>query len=104
MSDDQYQWNQAARIRCLRDYLGLKPEELAAALKLGLRSYQRFESGGAAIPAGVLEDVAVLVHRLDELAADYSQRDTLSITGMTSFELRAAGIAAAANPDLHITP
>ena len=102
MSDDEYQWDQSARIRCLRDYLGLGANELAAALKLSLRSYQRFESGGAAIPTGVLDDVAALVHRLDELAGDYASRDALSIDGMTPFELRAAGIAAAANPELRI--
>lgn len=104
MSDNEYQWDQSARIRCLRDYLGLGHAEIATALKLSLRSYQRFESGAAAIPAGVLEDVAALVHRLDELAADYAARESLSIGDMTPFELRAAGIAAAANPELRIDP
>ena len=98
----EYQWGQAARIRCLRDYLGLSVNEAAAALQVSVRSYQNFESGRAAIPAGVMDDVAALVHRLDELAADYASRDELSIEGMTGFELRAAGIAAAANQELRI--
>lgn len=98
-----YQWDQAARIRLLREsYLGLSVPEAAAALKVGVRSYQRFESGDAAIPAGVMDDVAALVHRLDELAADYAAREQLSIEGMSAFELRAASIAAAANPELQI--
>lgn len=100
----EYQWDQSARIRCLRDYLGLSVNELAAALNVSLRSYQNFESGRAAIPAGVMTDVAGLVHRLDELAGDYATRDTLTIGGMTGFEMRAAGIAAAANPELRISP
>lgn len=102
MSD--YQWGQAARIRCLRDYLGLSVNEIAAALNVSARSYQNFESGRAAIPAGVMTDVATLVHRLDELAADYASREELSIEGMSAFELRAAGIAAAANQELTINP
>jgi transcriptional regulator with XRE-family HTH domain len=99
----EYQWGQAARIRCLRDYLGLSVNELAAALNVSTRSYQSFESGRAAIPAGVMADVNALVHRLDVLAADYSSRDELSIADMSAFELRAAGIAAAANQELQIS-
>lgn len=100
----EYQWDQSARIRCLRDYLGLSVSEMAAALKVSVRSYQNFESGRAAIPAGVMTDVANLVHRLDELAGDYSTHDSLSIEGLTKFEMRAAGIAAAAVPELRIEP
>ena len=104
MSDTEYQWGQSARIRCLRNYLGLSVNELAALLKVGVRSYQNFESGRAAIPAGVMTDVAALVDRLDDLAEDYAGRDQLTIADMTPFELRAAGIAAADNPDLRIDP
>jgi hypothetical protein len=100
----EYQWDQSARIRCLRDYLGFSVAEIAAALNVGVRSYQNFESGKAAIPTGVLDDVADLVHRLDELAGSYSTQDSLSIDGLTRFEMRAAGIAAAAVPELRIEP
>lgn len=100
---DEYQWDQSARLRCLRDYLGLSMNEIAAVLNVGLRAYQNWESGRFAIPAGAIEDVNALVHRLDELAADYASRDELSIAGMSAFELRAAGIAAAANLELQIT-
>lgn len=99
-----YEWNQSARIRCLRDYLGLSVGEMAAALKVSVRSYQSFESGRAAIPTGVMDDVADLVHQLDEMAGDYSTREVLTITGMSVLEMRAAGIAAAANPGLQIQP
>ena len=99
----EYQWDQSARLRCLRDYLGLSMNEIAAVLNVGLRAYQNWESGRFATPAGAMDDVAALVHRLDELAGDYASRDTLSIDGMTGFEMRAAGIAAAANPKLQIT-
>lgn len=102
MSDTEYRTDQAARIRCLRDYLGLSVSETAALLDVSVRSYQNFESGRAAIPAGVMDDMGDLVHRLDELAGDYSTRDSLSIANMTQFELRAAGIAAAAVPSLQI--
>lgn len=100
----EYEWDQSARIRCLRDYLGLSVAEIAAALQVSVRSYQNFESGRAAIPSGVLDDVGDLVHRLDELAGDFATRDTLCIDGLSKFEMRAAGIAAAATPDLRIEP
>lgn len=101
MSSD-YRWGQSARIRCLRAYLGLSVNEIAAALDVSYRSYQNFESGRAAIPEGVMDDMRVLVDRLDGLADDYGTRDVLHIGGMTTFELRAAGIAAAADPHLLI--
>ena len=100
----EYEWDQSARIRCLRDYLGLSVAELAAALNVSVRSYQNFESGRAAIPTGVMDDVADMVHRLDELSGDYSTRKSLSLAGLSSFEMRAAGIAAAAAPELRIKP
>lgn len=100
----EYEWDQSARIRCLRDYLGLSVTELAAALNVSVRSYQNFESGRAAIPTGVMDDVGDMVHRLDEVAGDYSTRDSLSLAGLSSFEMRAAGIAAAADPELRIKP
>lgn len=99
-----YDWDQAARIRCLRDYLGLSVAEIAAALNVSVRSYQNFESGRAAIPTGVMKDVGDMVARLDELAGDYSTRDSLSLDGLSSFERRAAAIAAAAIPELRIEP
>lgn len=102
MSDTKYRTDQAARIRCLRDYLGLSVSEMAATLNVSARSYQNFESGRAAIPEGVMADMADLVHKLDELAGDYSLRDSISIDGLSPFELRAAGIAAAAVPGLRI--
>lgn len=97
-----YDWEQAGRIRCLRNYLGLSAAEVASTLNMSIRSYQNFESGRAAIPTGVMDEMADLVHRLDELAGEYSQRASLSLKGMTSFELRAAAIAAAASPKLRI--
>lgn len=100
----EYQWDQSARIRCLRDYLGLSVTEMAAALDVSVRSYQNFESGRAAIPAGVMQEVGELVHRLDELAGNYSTHERLSIDGLSKFEMRAAGIAAAARPNLRIEP
>lgn len=103
-NDSVYQWGQAARLRCLRAYLGLSVSELAAALDVSVRSYQNFESGRAAIPAGVMDDVDILVDRLDDLTDEYRGRDLLSISGMSSFELRAAGIAAAVSPELRIEP
>ena len=100
----EYRWDQSARIQCLRNYLGMSQAEMAMALDLSVRSYQSFESGRAAIPDGVMADVEKLVDRMDELAGDYSTREFLSITEMSSFELRAAGIAAAASPGLRIEP
>lgn len=104
MSVSEYEWDKGPRIRCLRDYLGLSVAELAAALDVSVRSYQNFESGRAAIPTGVMDEVTDLVHRLDELAGDFSTRESVSIDGFTSFEMRAAGIAAAASPRLRIEP
>lgn len=99
-----YDWEQAGRIRCLRNYLGLSAAEMAATLKMSIRSYQNFESGRAAIPTGVLDEVADLVHQLDELAGEFSEREVLTLKGMSTFELRAAAIAAAAKPGLRVEP
>ena len=104
MSDGEYVHDQAARIRCLRDYLGLSVNEMAAALSVSPRAYQNFESGRFAIPAGVMTDMAGLVDRMDELAGTFSEQEWLHIEGMSSFEMRAAGIAAAARPELQILP
>ena len=104
MSDGEYVHDQAARIRCLRDYLGLSVNEMAAALSVSPRAYQNFESGRFAIPAGVMTDVGDMVARLDELAGVIAEQETLCIQGFSSFEMRAAGIAAAARPELQILP
>ncbi|AVO21704.1 helix-turn-helix DNA-binding protein [Mycobacterium phage GodPhather] len=99
-----YEHGQGARLRSLRDYLGLSAKEIADELGVSIRSYQNFESGRAAIPTGVLNEVADMVHKLDELAGAYSEQDELSLAGMTTIQRRAAGIAAAANPELRLTP
>jgi len=99
-----YKWDESARLKCLRDYLGLSVAEMAAALKVSVRSYQNFESGRAAIPVGVLDDVDDMVARLDDLVEEYATSDAVSIRGLSSFEMRAASIAAAAVPELRIQP
>lgn len=104
MSVGEYVHDQAARIRCLRDYLGLSVNEMAAALSVSPRAYQNFESGRFAIPAGVMTDVGDMVARLDELAGVIAEKESLCIRGLSSFEMRAAGIAAAARPELQILP
>ena len=105
MSVGEYVHDQAARIRCLRDYLGLSVNEMAAALSVSPRAYQNFESGRFAIPAGVMTDVADLVARLDELAGEYAEQDTVRLPDDgCRFQLRAMGIAAAARPGLKILP
>lgn len=99
-----YEWDQAARLRCLRDYLGLSVGEMAAALNVSVRSYQNFESGRAAIPTGVLDDVDDMVIRMDDLVEQYATSDVVSIRGLSSFEMRAAALAAVAVPELRIQP
>jgi len=48
----------AARIRELRQILDVGMEELAAAIKLPIEEYSRYESGLADIPVGVLHQIA----------------------------------------------
>lgn len=102
MSDD-YQWNQGPKLRAIRTWLGLSPKSMAGALGMSERSYTSQESGRAAVPAGVLDDVVVLAQRYEELIASIASRDTVSIDGMTTVELRAVGAAAIRNPDLIVT-
>lgn len=102
MGNDNYQWGQQNQIRCLRNYLGLSVNEAAAIMDTSVRSWQSFESGRHAIPDGVFDDLGILVDRLHNLADDYADRDKLDANDLTSFQLRAAGIACVQNPDLTI--
>lgn len=100
----EYVTGQGARLRCLRDYLGLSVSEIAAVLDVSPRSYQSFESGRAAIPEGVMAEVRAHVHRLDEKAGEFAQAGTVSLYGLSRFDLRALSIAVAANDQLQLTP
>lgn len=66
---DKYEWGRAARLRCYREYLGLSVPDMSAALKVGQRSYQRFENGQAAIPSGIWPAVEELVAAFDDRVA-----------------------------------
>jgi len=65
----EYEWGRAARMRCYREYVGLSREEMAAALRIAPRSYQRFENGQAAIPSGIWSLVDELLSRFDQEVA-----------------------------------
>lgn len=63
----RYQWGYASRLRAHRDWLRVSKDEMAArmsaasGLPLSRRSYQRMESGEAAIHESIWETVAELV-------------------------------------------
>lgn len=60
-TDKVYEWGKAGRLRAARDYLGLSAAEMAEQLGMSRNSYQRMESGSAAIPA-TLWDTVDTVH------------------------------------------
>lgn len=66
-----YEWGHAGRLRAYRDYLGLTVQEMAERLGMARRSYQRMETGTAAVPVslwdtidGIVEDFEKAVTRL----------------------------------------
>lgn len=65
-----YDWGKAATMRCWREYVGLRPDEMAAVLRIAPRSYKRFENGQAAIPRGIWEKVGAVVDRFDDAVTD----------------------------------
>lgn len=52
------------QLRAARESLGLTQTEVANALGVDLRTYQRWESGEAPVPRWVSRKAATMVHRL----------------------------------------
>lgn len=65
VKDKEYEWGRSARLRASRDYLGVSTMEMAYRLKMAQRSYQRMETGQAAIPASLWTTIGALHDQLD---------------------------------------
>lgn len=99
-------------MRCYREYVGLRPDEMAAVLRVSPRSYQRFENGQAAIPRGIWERVAQIVDSFDNAVTellDLAQNGKLRVRvwrGVSTEQplpglwLRTVGMAMRENPDI----
>lgn len=64
-TERKYQWGKAGRLRAARDYLGLGTVDMATRLGMARRSYQRMETGAAAIPESLWETVDGLIAEFD---------------------------------------
>lgn len=61
----EYTWGLEELIKQHRLYLGLSEREMARALSMARRSYQRIETGDSACPPGLLDSIDGLVDRFD---------------------------------------
>lgn len=62
----RYEHGRGARMRCLRDYLGLDPDGFAAELGVSPRSVKSWESGRDPIPEGIWPLIDAVEDRADE--------------------------------------
>lgn len=103
MSDEEYDWDRAARIKIARMYMGLSIEQLAAELSVDARAYRRWESGVGAIPKGVWDDVEDLIEKFEDLVdsiIDGEQTRYEIPRDGDSMMLRALSIALRERPEL----
>ncbi|RVW04881.1 helix-turn-helix domain-containing protein [Rhodococcus spongiicola] len=65
MSEKTYEWGRAGRLRAARDYLGLSTREMAEQIGMSRNSYQRMETGAAAVPVSLWDNIYELHDEFD---------------------------------------
>ncbi len=84
-----YDWGRSAELRCARDYLGLSMSEMAEmvgrahrSMPMTKRSYQRMESGAAAVPQSLWPVLSTLLDVFDRQVDETASRTSTVV--MTS--------------------